>query len=292
MYKYWEEVTQILNEVLGNPDEIQDSSRSFYERNCLKFFREYMSLMENENRPLNAITYYDINTYLSALPFTNSHKVNLYNSLKKFFDYTYKKQITPDIMSKVIKLDVKRKKNRVIKDEDLFKIKEFVVNSENDLNDRLIMGLFLFTGLSRKYIANMKTSQIIFENGIYKLTIIKKVKKGRNVKYVIIPIKMELQLVINEYLLGLNEDKTDQKITNLDENYLSSYVSNLAYKITGSKYPPTIFSNTFIINALKDGNRVWEVSNLVLESVGNIAKLIDESGEELFRRQTMILNSI
>lgn len=37
--------------------------------------------------------------------------------------------------------------------------------------------------------------------------------------------------------------------------------------------------------------QMWEVSNLVLESVSNVAKKIDEDSEELFRRQTIILNS-
>ena len=31
-----------------------------------------------------------------------------------------------------------------------------------------------------------------------------------------------------------------------------------------------------MINALEKGNRIWEINNLVLESGGHIAKLIDE----------------
>ena len=112
-------------------------------------------------------------------------------------------------------------------------------------------------------------------------------KKGKNSKEFILPIKLELQLIINEYML---QTGVGEKIINMDENSLSSYVSMLAEKITGTRYIPTNFSNTFIVKALKEGNRVWEVSRLVLESVGNVEKLIKEDNESLFLRQTMILN--
>lgn len=291
MYQYYEDVKNIFDEILNKLDSIQDSSKSFYERHGLKFFKEYMSLIENEKRPLNAITYFDINTYLHALPFSDDHKANVYNSLKKFFDFTYSTGKTPDTMSKVVKPDIKPKKRRVISEDDYFKIKDFIVNNENSMNERLTLGLFLFTGLSRQYIANMRNSQIIFENGIYKLSFIKTGKKGETEKYVIIPIKIELQLVINEYFLGVNESKMNERVLHIEENYTSTYVSSLSEKITGKKYSPTVFSNTFIKKALKDGNNVLEVSGLILESVSNVAKIIDDDSEELFRRQTVILNS-
>lgn len=135
-------------------------------------------------------------------------------------------------MSKVVKPDIKQKKRQIISDEDYYKLKDFIVNNENSINERLTLGLFLFTGLSKQYIANMRNSQILFENGIFKLSFIKTGKNGNK-----------------------------------------------------------IYSNTFITKALKDGNSIWEVSNLVLESVSNVAKKIDEDSEELFRRQTIILNS-
>lgn len=290
MYKYCNEIKKIFDTILNSSEKLKDKSKLFYEQNGMKFFNEYMSLPENENRPLNAITYFDINSYIEALPFSSRHKVNVYNSLKKLFDYTYKEGITPDIMNKVKKPDVEKKRIKLIKDEDYQLLKEFITNSENDIRDRLILGLFLFTGLSRQYIANMKSSQFIFENGIYKLSIIKSnSSKGEKAQYVVLPIKTELQLVINEYLLQLNG--RTEKIVHIEENYLSSYVSSLTNKITTKKYTPTVFSNTFIVKALKEGNHIWEISNLVLESVGNVAKLLNEDSEELFLRQTMILNS-
>lgn len=194
-------------------------------------------------------------------------------------------------MSKVVKPDIKQKKRQIISDEDYYKLKDFIVNNENSINERLTLGLFLFTGLSKQYIANMRNSQILFENGIFKLSFIKTGKNGNIPKYVIIPIKVELQLVINEYFLRINDSQMNERVLHVEESYLSSYVSSLSEKITGKKYSPKIYSNTFITKALKDGNSIWEVSNLVLESVSNVAKKIDEDSEELFRRQTIILNS-
>lgn len=289
MYKYYDDVMKIFNIVLASAENLKDKSKEFYERKGMKFFNEYMSLPQHEDRPLNTITYFDINSYIEALPFSSRHKVNVYNSLKKFFEYTYKEGITPDVMTKVNKPDVEKKKIKLVEDEDFQLLKEFVTSNENDIRDRLILGLFMFTGLSRQYIANMKSSQFVFENGVYKLSIIKSNRGGERQQYVVLPIKIELQLVINEYMLQLKS--AEEKIVHIGEDYLSDYVSTLAEKITTHRYTPTVFSNTFVVKALKEGNRVWEISGLVLESVGNVAKLLDEDREEVFLRQTMILNS-
>lgn len=214
--------------------------------------------------------------------------MNVYNSLKKLFDYTYKEGITPDVMSKVNKPDVEKKKVELITDEDYELLREFVTDNHNEIRDRLILGLFMFTGLSRQYIAHMKSSQFVWEKGIYKLSLIKN-RRGGKQQYVVLPIKTELQLIINEYMLQTKEK--EEKIVHIGEDYLSDYVSTLTEKITTNRYTPTVFSNTFIVRALKEGNRVWEISGLVLESVGNVAKLLGEESEELFLRQTMILNS-
>lgn len=288
MYKYYSDVEEIFNKVLSLSEKLKDNSKAFYEQNGMKFFKEYMALQENENRPLNAITYFDINSYLEALPYSNEHKANVYNSLKKLFDYTYKEDITPDVMGKVNKPDVEKKKVKLITDEDYELLREFVTNSDNEIRERLILGLFMFTGLSRQYIASMKSSQFVLEKGIYKLSLIKN-KRGGKQQYVVLPIKTELQLIINEYMLQLK--KKEEKIVHIGDDYLSDYVSILAEKITTNRYTPTVFSNTFIVKALKEGNRVWEISGLILESVGNVAKLLEEESEELFLRQTMILNS-
>lgn len=74
MYKYYSDVEELFNIVLNLSAKLQDKSKAFYEQNGMKFFKEYMSLQENENRPLNAITYFDINSYLEALPYAMSTK--------------------------------------------------------------------------------------------------------------------------------------------------------------------------------------------------------------------------
>lgn len=287
MYKYYDNVVEIFNVILSS-DKLADNSKTFYEQNGTKFFKEYMSFPENESKPLNAITYFDINSYIDALPCSKGHKLNIYNSLKKFFDYTYRNGITPDIMSKVDKPDVEKKNIEVISDGDYELLRDYIVNSENNIRNKLILGLFLFTGLSRKYIANMKSTQFVFEKGIYKLSLIKTDGRGEEPQYIVLPLKTELQLVINEYMLQLEKE---EKIVHIDENYLSDYVATLAKRITTNRYTPTVFSNTFIVKALKEGNRVWEISGLVLETVGNVAKLLDEDSEAVFLRQTMILSS-
>ena len=81
-----------------------------------------------------------------------------------------------------------------------------------------------------------------------------------------------------------------EKIINIDENSLSNYVSNLVEKIVGKKYTPTILSNTFIAKSLKNGNYIWEVSKLTLESVSSINEHIIDNGD-LLKKQTSILNS-
>lgn len=172
---------------------IKEKSRAFYIRHALKFFKEYMSLPENENKPINAITYYDVNCYLDTLPYSDNHKANVYNSLKKIFKYK-------------------------------------------------------------------------------------------------LPLKVELQLIISQYLRLF--ENSEEKIVSVDENSLSSYISNITKKITSKSYSPKVFARTFVVKALEEGNRIWEVSNLVLESVGHIAKLIDEDPEKLFLQQSIILSKL
>ena len=93
MYKYYDDVTKIFNIVLESAENLKDKSKEFYERNGMKFFNEYMSLPQNENRPLNTITYFDINSYIEALPFSSRHKVNVYNSLKNFLNTHTKREL-------------------------------------------------------------------------------------------------------------------------------------------------------------------------------------------------------
>lgn len=109
MYSYYKEVEKMVKSICEQDKTIKEKSRAFYIRHALKFFKEYMSLPENENKPINAITYYDVNCYLDTLPYSDNHKANVYNSLKKIFKYTYKKGITGDIMNGVAKPGIKKR---------------------------------------------------------------------------------------------------------------------------------------------------------------------------------------
>ena len=290
MYSYYKEVEKMVKSICEQDKTIKEKSRAFYIRHALKFFKEYMSLPENENKPINAITYYDVNCYLDTLPYSDNHKANVYNSLKKIFKYTYKQGITGDIMNGVAKPEIKKKSAKIIPESDYQLLKNFVLDEQYDLRERLVLWLFMFTGLQRQYIAKMKISQFIFENRVYKLSIIKNPENEMRKKYYKLPLKVELQLIISQYLRLF--ENSEEKIVSVDENSLSSYISNITKKITSKSYSPKVFARTFVVKALEEGNRIWEVSNLVLESVGHIAKLIDEDPEKLFLQQSIILSKL
>lgn len=284
MYKYYDEAMKICDEMLKNSSN-KDKSKKVLKRNIDNFFSQYMAFPNNESKPLNAITYYDIDTYLLNRPYSAVDKVNVYNALKKYFEYTYSQGITSEIISQVTKPIASKKQKSLILESDCNQLKQFIVNTDNDVSERLLLGLFLFTGLSRQYIASLKNSSFLFENGVYKLEVYKEDEIHK------LPLKAELQLVINQYLFSLDKTNLDAKIFSVDENYLSSVVSNLTQRVVGKKYSPTQFSNTFISLALKNGNYVWEVSNLVLEAVSSIAQHVVDNAEQLEKKQTSILNS-
>lgn len=193
-------------------------------------------------------------------------------------------------MNGVAKPEIKKKNAKIIPESDYQLLKNFVLDEQYDIRERLVLGLFMFTGLQRQYIAKMKISQFIFENGVYKLSIIKNPENEMRKKYYKLPLKVELQLIISQYLRLF--ENSEEKIVSVDENSLSSYISNITKKITSKSYSPKVFARTFVVKALEEGNRIWEVSNLVLESVGHIAKLIDEDPEKLFLQQSIILSKL
>jgi len=284
MYEYYENAQKILNELIEDA-EIKGKSLTFYRSRINKFFSEYMGVDANKNKPLNAITYFDINTYLENLKCSDAEKVNYYNSLKRFFEYAYYKNETKEIMSHVTKPIYIQKPKRVLNDNEYNKIKKYIVCKENDINDRLILGLFLFTGLSRQYIASLRNNQFVYDEGVYKLII----WKGE--EQVKLPLKAELQLLINEYCTPILDDDKLEKVIKLKENFISTYIGDLTKEIIGKKYTPTNLSDTFVYKALASGNYIWEVSRLTLESVSTIAQHITNSDILLENRQTSILNS-
>ena len=283
MYKYYDDVKNLIEEMFKTYI-LKEKSETFYRGRILKFFTDYMGLNQNQDKPLNAITYFDINTYLKNLQCSKAEIVNIYASLKRFFEYTYYKNITKEILSQVEKPIYIRKPKKTLSEIEYLKLKSYICNKENEITERLILGLFIFTGLSRKYIASLRVGQFIYDEGVYKLLV------WKDENEIELPIKAELQLIINEFCSDNLTNNKLEKIINIDENSLSNYVSNLVEKIVGKKYTPTILSNTFIAKSLKNGNYIWEVSKLTLESVSSINEHIIDNGD-LLKKQTSILNS-
>lgn len=283
MYNYISDVEILINEMIETI-EIDAKSEAFYRGRIKNFFDEYMNSGSNINKPINAINYFDVQTYLDSLGDKESEQGNHYYALKRFFEYTYKKGKTEEIISKVIKPIKQKNPIIVLNDEQYLKIKQFIFEKSNKLKDRLILALFNFTGLSRKYIANLKNNQIAFKNGEYRLILWKSNKEYE------IPLKSELQLIIHEYISSITDINNFQNVFEIGENEVSTYVGKLTTKIIGKKIKPTTFSNTFIAKSLSNGNYLYEVSRLTLESVTTIEQhvLLDD---DLINKQKSILNS-
>jgi site-specific recombinase XerD len=282
MYSFLKDAEAIINEIADSYDK--KGSKSFYITNINNFFEDYMGKIENVNRPLNAITYFDINTYLNSLKFSDADKLNHYNALKRFFSYTYSKGITNEIFSQVMRPAYEKPSKKII-DEKHYKILvDFIVDRDNNIKERLLIGLFLFTGLSRKYMSSLRNNHFLFDKGVYYLIVW---KDNDEIK---LPLKAEMQILVNEYIMNLPNDKQKEKVFDLSENYISTYISELSKKICGKSYTPTTISSTFISKALKNGNYIWEVSRLTLEKVSTIEDYVNDS-ENLLHKQTAILNS-
>lgn len=284
MYQFYPIVKQLINEMTETYG-ISGRSLTFYESRINKFFSEYMGLQMNKDKPLNALTYFDVDTFLKNLKCSDAEKVNYYSALKRFFEYTYLKGKTHEVISQVTKPVYERKQKEILKEDEYVKLVNFIVcRNNNNLNERLILGLFLFTGLSRKYIATLRNNQFVYDEGVYKLTIW---KDENEVK---LPLKSELQLIIQEYCTSLADDNKLDKVMQMDENFISTYIGNLTKTILGKNCTPTILSNTFISKALSNGNYIWEISKLTLESVTTIEQHINDI-DNLVNMQTSILNS-
>ncbi len=99
-----------------------------------------------------------------------------------------------------------------------------------------------------------------------------------------------MQLIINEYLLNLPKEENLNRFVKVNDNELSTYVTDMAKNLFSQKCTTTILSNTFISKALKSGNYIWQISKLTLELTGTIEKHINDF-DNLVNKQTSILNS-
>ena len=148
----------------------------------------------------------------------------------------------------------------------------------------MVLALFIFNGLSRQYIAAIRNNDFIFKDAVYKLRV------WKNEEEIFLPLKSELQLIINEYLLNLPKEENLNRFVKVNDNELSTYVTDMAKNLFSQKCTTTILSNTFISKALKSGNYIWQISKLTLELTGTIEKHINDF-DNLVNKQTSILNS-
>ena len=285
MYKYFKEVQMIINDYLETIPN--DDSKIFYQTRLLRFFEEYMSQSHNSARPLNTINFHDLNTFIDGLEFSNAEKLNYYNAFAGFFRFAYlTDRLSTDVMKGVKKPNVESKPKKYIDRNDIIKIKKFISNSKESIEDRLLIALFLFTGLSRKYIANLTHYQFSPGN-IYFSLFFDLGEETRNV-----PLNSHLVLIVKEYFNSIPVINPYEKLFKYDENYISEKVSAISKKITGKSYTPTDYSNTLIKEALIQSNDVLTVSLLTLESITTIMKHVKIDEQNVLDKQLMIVNRI
>ncbi|WP_410513115.1 site-specific integrase [Paenibacillus sp. BR2-3] len=285
MYQYIEEANEILKNYL---ETISDNkSKVFYQTRLNRFFHDYLSLDHNKARPMNALNFHDLNTFINSLKFTNNEKLNYFYAFKGFFSFAYIGNFIPnEIMKGVIKPLVKSKVRKYIDKASIEKLIGFTKDIKIPIEDRLLVGFFMYTGLSRQYIANLTNYQISTGNQYYSLHF----DMGSHVRYV--PLNIELTNLIKEYRKLMPIIRPYDKVFKLNENYISDKIKNLSKQITNHEFTPTQYSNTFIKYVLNKGNDVLSVSRLTLESLNTIEKHIDINEEEIVKKQINILEGL
>lgn len=235
----------------------------------MKYF--YESVDDISHRNLKSIHTRDVSTYLMKV--VDSNHVNHYYSLKSFFDFTYSKDYTSDVMKniRIPKAEVKNKEYLNL--EEINKIKLFCNDKNQKIEDRLLIGFNLYTGLSRKFLKELEFGyfQPSGDNRYY--------LQFNNFKTV--TICSHLSELFNEYKETYKVLKGKNKIFNYDGNYLSTKTKDITVKIISRKITPTIYSNTFIKEMLRiTKNDVLMVSELLMESPHTISQHLEEIDEE------------
>lgn len=285
MYKDLEEVKKYLN--LFSQTRDPKSWRKFYEPKLLKFFKEFLSAKEFCETPFYKIDKAEISLFLNT--FNNKKpilKLNYYNALNAFYKFTYDNRYSVDVMKEVEKPEAPQViPPKYINEAHINKIKDFINNEDKNLNDRLLLAFFFYTGLSRIYIYNLCNRQL---------------SKNKNGKYYLwleeigteyqIPLCESIQKLIVKYKKLDGTDNPYSKVFNYTETYFSTKIKNLSRMITGSNYTPQEYCNTFIKLALKSSNDVYSVSRLTLKSLNAIEKHIQEPSQLLLQQEDIVNN--
>lgn len=274
-----------INEAYQLISELQSSIKpkswsKFYSYRIRKFFEDYLSSDVHKNRDLRAITENEVNNFIESLPYKHNEKANYYRALKKFFEFTSKKGATQPFFIKVKKIEQIRGNLDYITKEHVDKILR-LINGTGDIDDRLILAIFLYTGLGRKYISNLTYGQISDDMSCFRLD---------GVEYEI-PIKDELRDLLYQYKITHKMNRA-QRLFDISESGITNKLKEVSKRICGRSYNPTIYSNTFIVKALGEEDpwaNIYVVGRLTVESLSTIAKHITSKPAWIIDEQRKIL---
>lgn len=253
------------------------------------FFDE-MSSDPRYNRPLSDLTPSDVEKVLQKLQETKNLKPRTYNSYKNiissFFKFTYERKITVDIASKLRQVTEPVSIPSILSDEEQQKLESYISDLSSPILDRLLLGLFLFTGFKRQFVHKIKSSNFQLENGLYNL----KMKKSKDEER-IIPLCVKLQVLIQEYVTQIQMHKENEQVFNFASGEtLTVYVQQLTTNIIGHAEPPSTLANTFISNLLKSCYNPYLVARLTLVDKPELLdKYIKFSASEIYLQQVALL---
>ena len=255
------------------------SINSNYKHRVMLFFKQYMSKDENYQREIKDICSEDLNNFMNDL---DSDMQNYYLTLTSFFKFTYEKKYTDDIVIGVKAPVRNAKEYQFISQAHCKKIVQFINDESNKINNRLLLGLFYYTGLKLNAIMNLTESSFTESYSIMWV----------NNHH--IPVRKELQILLMENKKCLIEEfklvNPEIKIINISENSVSTKVAKLSKDITDKKYSPICYEKTFKKRALEINCNPYYISELTLSSIASVAKYIDESIS--FEQQKKIIESM
>lgn len=285
MYKYQDKAFELVNNYLNTIPN--DDSKVFYQNRLKKFFDEFMSQKHNSTKPLNTISFHDVNSFIEELPYSTAEKLNYVNAFAGFFKFAYQTdKLTTDVMKGVNRPIVELKQKKYINKEEITRIKAFISDANQPMEDRLLLGFFLYTGLSRKYIANLTHYQFSYGNSYVSIFF----DLGDRTQS--IPLNKTLIAIIKEYFDTFSVINPYEKVFKLDEDYISSKVNSLSKRITGKAYTPTDYSNTFIREALSKNKDILTISSLTMETITTIMKHVSVDEQEVIKKQIKTLEGL
>lgn len=279
MYKFFTDAERILNESLEN---VSGKSHYFYKKKVIQFFCEYMGKPDNQNKPLLEISYLDIQIFLDGLGYKTdtSGYENYYSALNKFFGFAHITYRTGEVMARVRKPERKRKKIEYIDSNNLKKMVCFVMDEEESLKDKVLLGLFLYTGLKRDYIEGLTFKDVDYEKRLILLD-------GENGIELTVPIIDPLLKLIKLMCDGLESNDHSRRIIMEKGSEINRRLETITKKVCGKQFNPQMFSYTFIKECLDKGLSVLSVSEIVDLLPSTVLKHLYKTDSENVIYQTL-----